>query len=114
MKNLYFKEYWVKDDLFCNQPEVYCILYCKTHRWSPFWKRVGRFTDDVAIIRCLLEYDKDFTVHLKHPVYGYLRIREYLTKVLGDKLASKWDEMEKLREEVVDLKLRRWYERSGS
>ena len=107
MKNLYFKEYWIRDDLFCDPPETYCILYCKRHRWSPFWKKAGRFTDDVSIIRRLLQYNQDFRVHLKHPVYGYLPIRVYLTKVLGDRLASRWDEMEVIRQEVLEHELQR-------
>ena len=107
MKNLYFKEYWIKDDLFCDPPEVYCNLYYKKHRWSPFWRKAGRFTDDVSVIQRLLQYNQDFKVHLKHPVYGYLPIRVYLTKVLGEHLASKWDEIESWRQKWLDTPIRR-------
>lgn len=84
---IYFKTYWLHDDLFCNPPELSCTLYMKRRKWWPFWKKVGVYTESETISRqrcreriCerlatdLVDYTKDFEVYEQDKVYGWRRV----------------------------------------
>ena len=75
----YFKEYWIRDDLFHDPPITYCQLYMKRHKWWPFWKKAGRYSDEEDILASLKNYMIDYDVYLKHPVYGYIDVYKFLT-----------------------------------
>lgn len=85
---LYFKTYWLHDDIFCDPPELSCKLYVKRHRWWPLWKKAGVYTEVENVSRqvcreriCLrlafdlIDYTRDFEVYRKDPVYGWRRVR---------------------------------------
>lgn len=80
--NIYFKEYWIRDDLFFDPAITYCILYVKHHKWWPFWKRAGRYYSRRAITKDLKIYCEDFEVFIKHPVYKWLNFRDFFKEEL--------------------------------